>query len=188
MQVKLLTILIISLLSGCYSQSPKPAVIVIEKSSHLENINHQRLANVIVIEHKTHKVTNQSVEKVNNKTVQKVNNKTSTWQIPVNSQVSHLFSNKHQGLTFNTNNGQKIRAIRDGKIVYIGSKMESHGKMIILRHPLGFYSTYTQTQNLQVTIGDQVAKGDVIAHTTNQPFYFEMKKFKQTINPLKYLK
>lgn len=180
MRVKFLTILITSLLSGCYSQSPKPAVIVIEKSSHLENINHQRLGTAIVIEHKTHKVTKQSVEKVNNKT--------STWQIPVHSQISHSFSKKHQGLTFNTNNGQKIRAIRDGKIVYIGSKMESHGKMIILRHPLGFYSTYTQTQTLQVATGDQVAKGDVIAHTTNQPFYFEMKKFELTINPLKYLK
>lgn len=188
MQVKLLSILAISFLSSCYSQSPKPAVIVIEKSSHLENINHQRLGKVIIAEHKTHQATNQSVKKFNKKTVKKVNNKTSSWQIPVNSQVSHPFSNKHQGLTFSTHNGQEIRAIRDGKVVYIGSKMESHGKMIILRHPFGFYSTYTQTQTLQVAIGDQVTKGDVIAHTTNQPFYFEMKKFEQTINPLKYLK
>lgn len=188
MRVKLLSILTISLLSGCYSQSPKPAVIVIEKSYHLENINHQRLGKVADIKQKTHRETGQSIEKFNKKTVKKNNNKTSTWQIPVHSQVSRTFTDKHQGLTFNSDNNQEIRSIRDGKVVYIGSKMKSHGQMIIVRHPLGFYSTYTQTQNLKTSLGSQVVKGEVIAHTTSHPFYFEMKKFKQTINPLKYLK
>jgi lipoprotein NlpD len=66
--------------------------------------------------------------------------------------------------------------------------MKSYGQMIIVRHPLGFNSTYTQTQSLQASLGDSVDKGQVIAMTTDQPFYFEMTKFEQTINPLKYLK
>jgi len=60
--------------------------------------------------------------------------------------------------------------------------------MIVIRHPLGFYSTYTQSQSLRVSVGDKIKKNQVIASTNSHPFYFEMKKFKQTINPLKYLK
>ncbi len=60
--------------------------------------------------------------------------------------------------------------------------------MIIIKHPLGFYSTYTQNQSLKVKDGDNVTKGQVIALTSNNDFYFEMKKFETPINPLKYLK
>jgi lipoprotein NlpD len=66
--------------------------------------------------------------------------------------------------------------------------MKTHGTMIIIRHPLGFYSTYTQTQSLLVALGDEIIKDQVIALTNSKPFYFEMKKFKQAINPLIYLK
>jgi len=41
---------------------------------------------------------------------------------------------------------------------------------------------------LRVSVGDKIKKNQVIASTNSHPFYFEMKKFKQTINPLIYLK
>jgi lipoprotein NlpD len=66
--------------------------------------------------------------------------------------------------------------------------MKSYGKMIIIKHPLGFYSTYTQNQSLKVKNGDKIKKGQVIALTGKGDFYFEMKKFETPINPLKYLK
>jgi lipoprotein NlpD len=66
--------------------------------------------------------------------------------------------------------------------------MKSYGKMIIIKHPLGFYSTYTQNQSLKVKHGDKIKKGQVIALTGKGDFYFEMKKFETPINPLKYLK
>ncbi|CAC9547632.1 hypothetical protein [uncultured Gammaproteobacteria bacterium] len=191
MWVKFLSITVILSLTGCYSQSPKQAVIVIEKSSHLENINHQRLNNKSTITHKSRRVTDSTVAKTSQKSRKpsaKSQKKSSNWHIPVNAKVSQTYSKKHSGLAFNTHNGQEIRAIRDGKIIYIGDKMKSYGQMIIMRHPLGFNSTYTQTQALRVNLGDQVKKGEVIASTTSQPFYFEMKKFNQAINPLKYLK
>ena len=91
-------------------------------------------------------------------------------------------------LLFNTKPGQEVRAIRDGIITYSGNKMKSFGKMLIIKHPLGFYSSYTQNQSLKVERGDQVKKGQIIALTGINDFYFEMKKFKTPINPLKYLK
>ncbi|MBT3276598.1 M23 family metallopeptidase [Candidatus Thioglobus sp.] len=192
MLAKLLSVILLISLSGCYSTTPKRAVIVVEKSRHLENINQQRHS-VEQPTQKARRITDQSAEKSAKqnkpKSVrQKSNKKSNTWQTPVNAKIAKSFSKKHQGLTFNTRQGQKIRAIRDGKVIYIGDKMKSHGTMIVVRHPLGFYSTYTQSQSLLVSEGDQVVKNQIIASTNNQLFYFEMKKFKQTINPLKYLK
>ena len=59
--------------------------------------------------------------------------------------------------------------------------------MIIIKHAFGFYSTYTQNQEYYVREGDHIVKGELIAKTGKKPFYFEMKKYSDTINPLKYL-
>ncbi|NYT52027.1 MAG: M23 family metallopeptidase [Candidatus Vesicomyosocius endoextente] len=134
-------------------------VIIIEKSTNLENIK-------------------------------KISKKINRWSMPVEGNISKTFSikNEHLGLTFDTNTGKNVRTIRNGKVVYAGNKIKNHGKMIIIRHPFGFYSSYTQNKTLMVKNGDSVTKGQIIAITSKVPFYFEMKKFQQPINPLKYLK
>ena len=188
MLVKWLSVVLLVSLSGCYSSSPKQAIIVVEKSSHLENINQQNLQ-VERSTEKTKRATDQYASKATKIKPRQVNTKQlNKWQIPVNASVSKTFSKNHQGLTFNTQVEQEIHAIREGKVIYVGNKMKSHGTMIVIRHPLGFYSTYTQSQSLRVSVGDKIKKNQVIASTNSHPFYFEMKKFKQTINPLKYLK
>ena len=188
MLVKWLSVVLLVSLSGCYSSSPKQAIIVVEKSSHLENINQQNLQ-VERPTKKTKRATDEYASKApQNKPRQANKKQLNKWQIPVNASVSKAFSKNHQGLTFNTQAEQEIHAIREGKVIYVGNKMKSHGTMIVIRHPLGFYSTYTQSQSLRVSVGDKIKKNQVIASTNSHPFYFEMKKFKQTINPLKYLK
>jgi len=72
-------------------------------------------------------------------------------------------------------------------VVYSGDKMTSYGKMIIIKHAYGFYSIYNQNHEIYVSEGDSIEKGQVIAITGNKPFYFEMKKYEEPINPLKYL-
>ena len=112
------------------------------------------------------------------------------WTLPVDSSILKNYSekNNHLGLTFNNNAGQDVRAVRKGEVVYSGNKMTSYGKMIIIKHAFGFYSSYTQNQLLRTREGDHVEKGQVIALTGKNPFYFEMKKYSDPINPLKYLK
>ena len=174
MLIKFFSLAFISMtLNGCFSSSPKPDVIIVEKSFNQQNRN-LNLYN-----------TKQSnpVPTLPKKKIQK-----KSWNIPVTGKVVKTFSKKHQGLTFNTKLGQTVRAIRDGTVVYSGDKMKSHGKMIIIKHPLGFYSSYTQNQSLKVKSGDEVKRGQVIALTGTDNFYFEMKKFETPINPLKYLK
>ncbi|SMN14483.1 Lipoprotein NlpD [uncultured Candidatus Thioglobus sp.] len=152
-------------LVSCFSDEVKKPVIIIDKSSGRENIN---LVNFNI---QTNKPTAKKAQ-----------------FIPVTGEIIKGFSKKHQGLTFNTSPGQVVRAIRDGIVVYSGNKMKSHGEMIIIKHPLGFYSSYTQNQTLKVVSGNKVKKGQIVALTGKNNFYFEMKKFKTPINPLNYLK
>jgi lipoprotein NlpD len=72
-------------------------------------------------------------------------------------------------------------------VVYSGDRMASYGKMVIIKHSYGFYSIYNQNQELLVSEGDTIEKGQLIALTGDKPFYFEMKKYEEPINPLKYL-
>ncbi len=110
------------------------------------------------------------------------------WSFPVTGKITQHFSPQHAGITFDTTLGQAVRATDAGIVIYSDDKIKKHGKMVIIKHPLGFYSAYTQNHTLRVKKGDKVAQRDIIALTGKSDFYFEMKKFKTPIDPLKYLK
>ena len=137
------------------------------------------LGQVTVVEKSFNKVLDDNQVASNNK----------NWSLPVDAEILKKFSieNNHPGLTYDNVLGQDVRAVRKGEVVYSGDKMTSYGKMIIIKHAYGFYSIYNQNQEIYVSEGDSIEKGQVIAITGNKPFYFEMKKYEEPINPLKYL-
>ena len=164
------------ILSGCLTNDPN-SVVVVDKSFNKANAS----SGYVVETLETNSSSSISESGLGTD---------SSWSIPVDAEILKKYSpeNQHSGITFATYAGQEVRSIRDGTVVYSGSKMKSYGKMIIIKHSFGFYSSYTQNQVLHTREGDQVKKGQVIAITGNQPFYFEMKKYSDPINPLKYLK
>lgn len=132
----------------------------------------------------------QTLQKTLQKTYQaKKVAKNQQWTTPVAAKVSKKFSPKNSrlGVEFATKAGQIVYAINDGSIVYSGNRMINHGKMIIIKHPLDFYSSYTQNAILLIKDGDIVKKGDAIAITSDKHFYIEMRKQSKPIDPLKYL-
>ncbi len=157
------------LLSGCLTNDPGQ-VTVVDKSFNISN-------------------PELSTQNKNETKVIASNNSTSSWVKPVKAKILKDFSvkDKHLGLTFDTQASQDVYAVRAGTVVYSGDKLKSLGKMIIIKHAYGFYSTYTQNQEYYVREGDHVEKGELIAKTGKKPFYFEMKKYSDAINPLKYL-
>ena len=163
MHTRNLTLAFCLLLSGCLTNDPGQ-VSVVDKSFNISNTD------------------------LSTKVIASDSN-TGSWVWPVKAKILKDFSvkDKHLGLTFDTQAGQKVYAIRAGTVVYSGDKLKSLGKMIIIKHAFGFYSTYTQNQEYYVREGDHIEKGELIAKTGKKPFYFEMKKYSDTINPLKYL-
>jgi lipoprotein NlpD len=165
MNTKLINLLLFIFLSGCLTNHPGQ-VTVEEKSFN-------------VIDVKSSKTSSKS-SKTNIK---------KDWSLPVDASILKNYSEKdgHFGLTYNNSSGQEVRAVRKGEVVYSGDRMASYGKMIIIKHSYGFYSIYNQNQELLVSEGDTIEKAQLIALTGDKPFYFEMKKYEEPINPLKYL-
>jgi len=163
MHTRNLTLALCLILSGCLTNDPGQ-VTVVDKSF---NISNSDLSTKVIAS----------------------DSNTESWVWPVKAKTLKDFSekDKHLGLTFDTQAGQEVYAIRAGTVVYSGDKLKSLGKMVIIKHAFGFYSTYTQNQEYYVREGDHVEKGELIAKTGKKPFYFEMKKYSDTINPLKYL-
>jgi len=165
MPTKYFFILFLSLiLSGCLTNEPGQ-VTVVEKSF------------------------NKVLDDNQNNSKAKAASDNKNWSLPVDAEILKKFSieNNHPGLTYDNVLGQDVRAVRKGEVVYSGDKITSYGKMIIIKHAYGFYSIYNQNQEIYVSEGDSIEKGQVIAVTGNKPFYFEMKKYEEPINPLKYL-
>ena len=165
MHTKLLTLLLLIFLSGCFTNDAGQVTVVEKSFNKIESEQQQ-----------TKSKTSKS-------------NVSNNWSLPIDSTVLKNYSEKdnHFGLTYNNSAGQEVRAIRKGEVVYSGDKMTSYGKMIIIKHAYGFYSIYNQNQALLVSEGDTIEKGELIALTSDKPFYFEMKKYEEPINPLKYL-
>ena len=164
MHTKCLILFLSLILSGCLTNEPGK-VTVVEKSF------------------------NKVLDENQNNSQAKVESNNKNWSLPVAAEILKKFSieNNHPGLTYDSVLGQDVRAVRKGEVVYSGDKMTSYGKMIIIKHAYGFYSIYNQNQEIYVSEGDIIEKGQVIAITGNKPFYFEMKKYEEPINPLKYL-
>jgi len=164
MPTKYLILFLSLILSGCLTNDP---------------------GQVTVVEKSFNKVSNDN----QNNSIAKVVSNNKNWSLPVAAEILKKFSteNNHPGLTYDNVLGQDVRAVRKGEVVYSGDKMTTYGKMIIVKHAYGFYSIYNQNQEIYVSEGDSIEKGQVIAITGNKPFYFEMKKYEEPINPLKYL-
>ena len=165
MDTKLITLVVFICLSGCLTNQPGQ-VVVEEKSFNMVESSSQV-----------------------SKTQSKKTDVKKNWSLPVDSPIQKNYSEKdgHYGLTFDNTPGQEVRSVRKGEVVYSGDRMASYGKMIIIKHAYGVYSIYNQNQELLVSEGDAIEKGELIAITGDKPFYFEMKKYEEPINPLKYL-
>ncbi len=165
MDTKLITLLVFVCLSGCLTNQPGQVVVEEKSFNAVESFSQV------------------SISKSDKSNVKK------NWSLPVDSPIQKNYSEKdgHYGLTFDNAPGQEVRSVRKGEVVYSGDRMASYGKMIIIKHAYGFYSIYNQNQKLLVSEGDTIEKGELIAITGDKPFYFEMKKYEEPINPLKYL-
>ena len=166
-------------LIGCVSNAPRK-VTVIDKSENRAIVES-------VVFQKDSKQTKKDNEKAYFFAPVKVEKKFESWVRPIEAKVTKKYSKKSKGMTFSSVPAQRVMAIRDGEVTYIGKQMKSLGEIMIIKHSLGFYSTYTQLSNIKISLGDKVKKGQIIGLSSNKSFYFEMKKYDQHIDPSIYI-
>lgn len=85
-----------------------------------------------------------------------------------------------------------VVAADNGEVVYSGS-YGGQGKLIIIDHKNGFFTVYAYNNELLVSTGSTVKKGQTIAKSgmtgsaTEPSLHFEVRKDGKSVNPLSYL-
>jgi murein DD-endopeptidase MepM/ murein hydrolase activator NlpD len=96
----------------------------------------------------------------------------------------------NKGVDIETNEGDAIKAVREGQVV-LADEMSGYHHTVMIDHGDGFISVYAKNSRLLVHLGEHVYKGDSIAQAGTEAgksfLHFEIRKGKEATNPLYYL-
>lgn len=105
---------------------------------------------------------------------------------------SSVRSSAHTGLDIANSHGTPIKAAAAGTVVFSGTK-GSYGKMVIISHGNGVQTYYGHCSSLDVSVGQTVSQGQVIAkmgstgNSTGNHLHLEVRVNGSSVNPQKYL-
>ncbi len=117
---------------------------------------------------------------------------------PVRGRIISGFGSKpngerNDGINLAVPEGTSVKAAEAGTVIYAGNELEGYGNLILIRHADGWVSAYAHNEDLLVKRGDNVKRGQVIAHAgmsgsvTSPQVHFELRKGAKPVNPLNYL-
>lgn len=98
----------------------------------------------------------------------------------------------HKGIDYAGKYGDPIKASKSGVVEYSGW-ISGYGNTIILGHSNGVQTLYPHAQTLNVSVGDTVTQGDVIAtvgstgNSTGPHLHFEIRINGEAVDPLNYI-
>ena len=111
---------------------------------------------------------------------------------PIYGSISQYFSGGHTGLDITNSVGTPISAADNGYITYTGWQ-GGYGNFVIIDHGNGIVTRYAHCQSIKVSVGQNVAKGDIIAtvgstgNSTGPHLHFEVLSGGSFVNPLNAL-
>jgi len=100
---------------------------------------------------------------------------------------------RNDGINISAERGEEIRAAADGVVAYAGSAIAVYGGLILIKHGDGWITAYGHAEQILVTRGQTVHRGDVIARagatgSVNKPqLHFEIRNRRTPVDPLRYL-
>ena len=117
------------------------------------------------------------------------------WQWPTRGNVVMNFGSKDgidSGIGITGANGQPIVASADGRVVYAGAGLIGYGQLVIIKHNDTYLSAYGHTEQVRVSQGQDVQKGQQIAQMgigpQRQPrLHFEIRRNGRPVDPMGFL-
>ncbi|WP_159462789.1 peptidoglycan DD-metalloendopeptidase family protein [Caballeronia catudaia] len=97
-----------------------------------------------------------------------------------------------KGITVGGAAGEPIKSVRNGRVVYVGSKIEGYGNLVVIKHDEHLITAYGNVHRALVRAGASVKQGQAIAEmgarADGQPsFLFEVRIDRSPVDPLAYL-
>jgi murein DD-endopeptidase MepM/ murein hydrolase activator NlpD len=102
-------------------------------------------------------------------------------------------SGRNDGIDISVPEGTAVKAAENGVVVYAGDELEGFGNLLLIRHSDGWVSAYAHNKTLEVSRGDEVRRGQIIARSgktgnAEMPkLHFELRKSSEPVDPLKHL-
>jgi len=117
---------------------------------------------------------------------------------PVRGQVISSYGPKsgglyNDGINIAAPRGTPVKAASGGTVAYVGDKLKSYGKLVLIRHPGGMMTAYAHLNSVLVKEGARVSTGQVIGSVgstgtvMNAQLHFEVRRGTRTIDPKDYL-
>ncbi|OCW58859.1 peptidoglycan DD-metalloendopeptidase family protein [Hoeflea olei] len=100
---------------------------------------------------------------------------------------------RNDGIDISLPTGTPIKAAENGVVIYSGDGLQEYGKTVLLRHDDGLVTVYAHAESLNVSRGDKVVRGQVIASSgmtgiaKTPRLHFEVRKNATPVDPAKYL-
>ncbi len=105
----------------------------------------------------------------------------------------NLDSGRNDGINVAVPLGTDVKAAENGVVAYAGDELKGYGKLVLIRHADNWVSAYAHNDEITVTRGDTVSRGQVIAKAgksgdVDQPqLHFELRKGSQPVDPLPHM-
>lgn len=119
------------------------------------------------------------------------------WIWPVEGPVSSRFgeprgASRHAGIDISTEEGTRVRAARDGVVVFSGTR-GAYGRLVIIDHGEGYATWYAHNRENHVSAGERVRQGDVIGragrsgNASGVHLHFEIRRKGRALDPMLFL-
>ncbi len=105
----------------------------------------------------------------------------------------HQVQTLNKGIHFSVPEGSAVRAVFEGEVTFSGI-LPGFGPTVIVDHGDHFYTVYGSNKKLDVDVGQQIKKHQVIAYSgidmkiSSPGTYFEVRHFSEPDDPQKWMK
>lgn len=100
---------------------------------------------------------------------------------------------KNEGLNIAAPMGTSVFASKAGTVAYAGNELRGFGSMVLVRHTGGMFSVYAHLDQISVSKGATVTKGQVVGTVgqsggmTEPQLHFEIRQNSTPQDPMRYL-
>ena len=120
-----------------------------------------------------------------------------TFAWPVRGRTSSRFGRRngrpHEGVDIAAKQGTPIRAAEAGRVIHSGWGLGAYGRVVIVKHAGKYSTVYAHNRKNQVSVGDFVERGQVIAqvgktgNASGPHVHFEIRRNRDPQDPIPYL-